>query len=185
MTTWFTSDTHYGHANIIRYCNRPFKSVDEMDEVLIQNYNSVVQPSDTVYHLGDVGFMQVNRLQSIIRRLNGQKILLYGNHDKVIKGARGAFLSLFGSIHDYLEINLNGTKIVMCHYPLLTWNQSGRGSIMLHGHAHGNSNYGHIKNGKILDVGVDVHGYTPISEHQVFKLMESRQPEDYGRGREI
>lgn len=180
---WVTSDTHYGHSNIIRYCNRPYKDVEEMNQALITNYNSVVRPEDTVYHLGDFGFMQVDKLKKILSRLNGNKILLYGNHDKVIRGAKGAFTESFNFIKDYLEINVDGQKIVMCHYPLLTWNGSGRGSIMLHGHAHGNTNYGHLKNAKILDVGVDCHNYFPISLEEIFRKMEKRESEDYGRNR--
>jgi len=182
--TWFTSDTHYFHGNIIKYCNRPFSNVEEMNEALITNYNSVVKPKDTIYHLGDFGFAHIDKIKYIASRLNGNKILLYGNHDKVIRNApKGTFDSSFNFIRDYLEINVNGQKIILCHYPMLTWNASGRGSIMLHGHAHGKTNYGHIKNGKILDVGVDVHNYFPISFDDVMKIMEKRVSEDYGRAR--
>lgn len=180
---FFTSDTHYGHANIIKYCQRPFKDVEEMNEALITNYNSVVRPEDTVFHLGDFAFMQVDKAKYIASRLNGNKHLLYGNHDKVIRGARGAFESSFNFIRDYHEITVEGVKIVMCHYPMLSWHGSGRGSIMLHGHAHGNTNYGHLKDAKILDVGVDCHNYFPISADEVFRKMEKRVAEDYGRNR--
>jgi len=181
---WFTSDTHYGHANIIKYCNRPFKDVEEMNQALITNYNSVVRPEDTVYHLGDFAFMPVDKVLSILSRLNGNKFLMFGNHDKVIRGAVGAFKPKFHTISDYMEINVDGTKIVMCHYPMLTWNGSGRGSIMLHGHAHGNTNYGHLKDAKILDVGVDCHNYFPLSADDMFRIMSKKIAEDYGRNRE-
>jgi calcineurin-like phosphoesterase family protein len=181
---FFTSDTHFGHGNIIKYCNRPFKDVDEMNQALITNWNSVVQPNDIVYHLGDVGFTQPDKLRWILNRLNGSKILLLGNHDKQLARERSTgFGDAFQSIHDYLEININGNKIILSHYPMLTWNGSGHGSIMLHGHAHGNTNYGHLSKAKILDVGVDVHNYFPMSSDSVLLLMSKRIAEDYGRDR--
>ncbi len=176
---WFTSDQHYGHSNIIRFCNRPFNDVHEMNESLIKNHNSVVKTDDIVYYLGDFGFMDVDKLKNILVRLNGQKILIYGNHDKVIKGAVGAFKSLFLHMTDYLEINVYGNKIILCHYPMLSWNGSGRGSIMLHGHSHGTSEYGNLKNSKILDVGVDCHNYAPISAKEIFSKMSKRMSEDF------
>lgn len=180
---WFTSDTHFGHGNVIKYCNRPYRTSDEMDRSLIDNWNSVVQPQDIVYHLGDVGFMQEPQLINILQRLNGNKILIMGNHDKVIKRSKAAFYKCFGSIHDYYDLSHDGQKYVLSHYPMLSWNGSGRGSIMLHGHSHGTTNYGHLKTGKILDVGVDCHNYTPIDIPTVLRLMSSRVSEDFGRDR--
>lgn len=184
MSIFFTSDTHLGHTNIIKYCNRPFANVDVMNEALITQWNSVVRPGDLVYHLGDVAFTQPDKLKHWLGRLNGRKILLLGNHDKLLKNERNTgFGQAFDLITDYLEINYNRTKFVLCHYPMLSWHGSGHGSIMLHGHAHGNTNYGHMKNAKILDVGVDCHNFTPIHIDAVFKLMDKRQAEDYGRNR--
>jgi calcineurin-like phosphoesterase family protein len=180
---WFTSDQHFGHDNIIKYCNRPFSSVDEMNRILIQNYNSVVNFDDTVYFIGDVGFMQVDQLLAILSRLNGNKILIFGNHDKVIRGAYGAFSKVFGSMHEYLEVKADKQKFILCHYPMLSWNGSGRGNIMLHGHCHGTANYGHIKDMKILDVGVDCHNYFPVSQDDVLRTMNKRKLEDFGRER--
>ncbi len=114
---WFTSDTHYYHSNIIKYCNRPYKDVEEMNEALIRNFNAVVRPEDTVYHLGDFGFSHVDKLKYILSRLNGNKVLIYGNHDKVIRGASGAFQSSFNFIKDYLEISVNLTPSSVTHLP--------------------------------------------------------------------
>ncbi|MCB0512609.1 MAG: metallophosphoesterase, partial [Bacteroidetes bacterium] len=90
---WFTSDTHFFHENIIKYCNRPFSSAEEMNEVLIDNWNSVVKPGDIVYHLGDVTMGQKSHGQfsSLWTRLNGRKRLVVGNHDDVKYLASGAF----------------------------------------------------------------------------------------------
>ena len=79
MEMFFTGDHHFGHANIIKYCNRPFNSVEEMDEMLIDEWNYVVNPDDIVYHLGDIAF-SMNELDKIIRRLNGTIYIIPGNH---------------------------------------------------------------------------------------------------------
>lgn len=81
MKTFVISDTHFNHANIIKYCNRPFKNTTQMNEHIIKQWNSVVTADDIVYHLGDVGFTNKEQLESLINRLNGSKILLIGNHD--------------------------------------------------------------------------------------------------------
>jgi calcineurin-like phosphoesterase family protein len=182
---WFTSDHHFGHENIIKYCNRPFVSVDEMNRAMIVNYNSVVAYNDVVYFVGDVGFMQEDVLVTILSRLNGMKILIYGNHDKVIRKAKDKFDRCFASMHEYLEVSLDRQKFILCHYPMLSWNGSGRGNIMLHGHAHGNTNYGHIKDMKIMDVGVDCHNYFPISADDVMRMMAKKKSEDFGRDRDV
>lgn len=78
---YFIADTHFNHPNIIKYCNRPFKNTYEMNEYIIQKWNSVVKKDDTVYHLGDVGFGSLQEVKSLVERLNGTKILLKGNHD--------------------------------------------------------------------------------------------------------
>ena len=80
--TFFTSDTHFGHANIIRLCNRPFKDVEEMNEKLVENWNRVVPEDGTVFHLGDFAFGGSGLWNSVIPRLNGQIYLIIGNHDR-------------------------------------------------------------------------------------------------------
>ena len=78
---YFIADTHFNHANIIKYCNRPFKNTDEMNEYIIKRWNSIVKETDTVYHLGDVGFGKFEEVKKLVGNLNGRKILLRGNHD--------------------------------------------------------------------------------------------------------
>lgn len=175
MTVWFTSDTHYGHANIIKYCNRPWSTVSEMDEGMIRNYNSVVQPGDTVYHLGDVGFHRdFNDMVKIIQRLNGNKILIMGNHDKKM---HPSVKRCFASCHPYLEIDVDDVdvgrqKIILFHYAARVWNKSHRGSWQLYGHSHGS--LPDDPNALAFDVGVDCHGYTPISYSQVKARMAKK-----------
>lgn len=171
MNYFFTSDTHFGHANIIKYSNRPFKNTEHMNEMLITNWNSVVKPSDTVFHLGDLGFTDEDVLIKIVERLNGQKFFLYGNHDKTVKRSK-KLQSLFVKVCDYYELYVEDATvisgrqfIVMSHYAMLQWNKSHHGAMMLHGHDHGTLEYPF--NGRIMDVGTDPQKYFPISYEQV------------------
>lgn len=147
-----------------------------MDEAIIENWNSRVRPDDVIYHLGDVFFTGVERAIEVLNRLNGQKFLILGNHDKVIKQsieAQSLLQSLFTSISDYREITVEGQAIVLSHYPMMTWNKSSRGSWMLHGHCHGNLKYPF--EAKIHDVGVDPNGYFPISFQEIQKIMSNKK----------
>lgn len=180
MTLFFTADTHFGHwstpdRNIIKYCNRPFDRISEMDMALIENWNSVVGPKDTIYHLGDFSFyrdMKIN--DAILDSLNGKKILIVGNHDrdKIQKNSH------WSAVHQYLELKDKraGTWLVMFHYPLASWNGSYHGSWDLHGHTHGNHPAGNWADGKpklSLDVGVDTHEFTPWNFEQIRDHMKS------------
>ena len=132
MKKFYIADLHFGHKNIIRYDNRPFTSVKEMDDTLIKNWNSVVSSDDTVYILGDLGWYNNDRLTAIMYSLNGHKILIKGNHDSMSTNLYMAF----DKVVDYLEINDNGTKVVMSHYPMPFWNGQFRDSVHLYGHVH-------------------------------------------------
>lgn len=184
---WFISDTHFGHANVIKYCDRPFSSADEMDEAIVTNWNSVVRKGDLVYHLGDVCFLKPDRARSLLDRLSGQIFLVKGNHDReqVLK----ACASRFVWVRDYHELTVSASrgpfltigdqKIVLCHFPFMTWNKSHRGSWHLHGHCHGNlpDDPGALR----IDVGVDCHGFMPVSLDRVRELMSLKtfEPVDH------
>lgn len=171
MNIFFTSDTHFGHANIIKYCNRPFNSVEEMDERLIDNWNSVVNKNDTIYHLGDVSF-NFKKFVNIVSRLNGNKILIRGNHDEYMKPIHENY---FDRVFSYKEIKFNQRKIVLFHYPISDWNGKFHGSVHLHGHTHGNqishgTDIGVIENR--IDIGVDCFNYTPVNIEEIMKLIK-------------
>ncbi len=175
MTVWFTSDTHYYHANIIRYSKRPYKDVDEMNNMLIANFNSKVQPGDTVYHLGDFGFADQQKLKNVVQRLNGDKHLILGNHDR-FKEALGMG---WGSVNQYRRIKVDDPDakggvqlIVLLHYAMRVWDQSHRGSWQLYGHSHGT--LPDDPNLLSMDVGVDPCGYFPISYEEVKKKMKRK-----------
>jgi len=169
---FFTSDTHYFHKNIIKYSNRPFEDVQEMNQALIDNWNKVVTPKDQVWHLGDFSFGNYEQTKNVLRQLNGHKNFIWGNHDQVFEKDT-SLLGAFDSVQHYKELRWNGQKIVLCHYPILSWNGAHRGSWMLHGHCHTSVDYLNIKTIR-LDVGVDGHNYTPISFEEVNKIMKNK-----------
>ena len=167
MTTWFTSDLHLGHANIIKHCNRPFVDLYTMDTNLIKNWNKKVNPDDTVLCLGDLTLStHVNTVNNYINSLNGFIILVKGNHDKWVKKYTP---SSKVTVVEYYEATFNNQLYVMSHYPFQTWNRSYRGSIHLHGHCHGK--LGVVSAPNRLDVGVDCHDYTPIDLKDIRKLL--------------
>lgn len=173
---WFSSDLHFGHANIIKYCSRPYASVEEMDEALVANWNAVVAPEDRVILLGDIFFCQADRAKQIMRRLHGRKELVLGNHDKMIRNQKPV-QDTFSQIHpDLYQETLDGILVVMSHYPLLTWNRAHRGSFMLHGHSHGKIAFDPAY--RRLDVGVDPNGYAPISWDSIKAKLEAVVPND-------
>jgi len=171
---WFSSDLHLGHSNIIKHCNRPFKDVDEMDQTLIDNWNSRIGDRDRVYLLGDFTFKNVKGAQEYLDQLNGTIHFIKGNHDtKYSSLSPSSKLVLLGEYH---ELRYNKRKYVLCHYPFESWNGSYRGSIHLHGHCHGSLGVADAPDGFSgpgrLDVGVDCHNFYPISLEQVHEYLE-------------
>lgn len=171
----------FGHFNIIKYSNRPFKDVEQMNNALIDNWNSVVKQGDRVYLLGDVCFMHHEDAKKTLFRLNGQIFLIKGNHDKE------HFLSKchdrFVWVKDYFELTIGKQKIILSHYPFMTWNKSHHGSWHLHGHCHGS--LPDDPYALRIDVGVDCHGYKPVSFDEVSKLMSKKSfkaIDHHGRG---
>jgi len=183
---FFTSDTHFGHSNIIKYCNRPFADAGEMDRAIIANWNAVVKPLDEVYHLGDVAFTSPERAKHILSILNGYKILILGNHDR-----SGMKMKEWGfqEVHQSLQIELQGGIIAnLSHYPYRgsndafhkprfdTKNLNDDGRLLLNGHVHTSwkTKLGKFKN-HMINVGVDVWNYHPISEDQLLNFYKELQ----------
>ena len=160
-------------ANIIRLCNRPFVSVEEMNETIIANWNAVVFDDDDVYVGGDVCFKSAVEAVKFLKRLRGKKHLIVGNHDnKLLKDP--AFRKMFVEITDILEVNDNGTRIVISHYPLCEWNGFFRGTLHFYGHIHNNTEnatYGIMKNiSNAYNIGADILGFTPRTLEQVIEM---------------
>lgn len=161
---FFTADEHYGHKNIIRYCNRPFSSVDVMDKVLIDRHNTVVGWNDIVIHAGDFTLQNTEAALKIIAKLNGVHIFLKGSHDYWLTSM--AHLH-FGHIW---EKRIKDLYVVVCHYPMRSWPRSFHGSFNLHGHCHGRMEP--LKNQ--LDIGVDNCDYYPLSLEQAIRDIKRR-----------
>ena len=183
---FFTSDTHFFHKNIIDYSNRPWNTIEQMNEGIIDNWNNVVGEKDIVYHLGDVamgGSKRAEELSSILFKLNGTIRLVRGNHDDYVLNS--PCIERFDWVKDYHELKYTSPsygkrKFVLMHYPLLTWNSSNRKtkeglpySIQLHGHCHGGVNSLNNQTTR-MDVGVDPNEYQPLSIESIIKLMNCR-----------
>lgn len=158
MAIYFTSDTHFGHKNIIKYCSRPFTDTKEMDEVMVARWNKNVGVDDEVYHLGDFA---LHPMPEIRKRLSGKIYLIRGNHDPEVNYG-------FEWIKDYAEIKVHDQKIVLFHYGLRTWHHDLRGVWHLYGHSHGQL----PAYGKSLDIGVDSWHFTPVSFWELKKRMD-------------
>lgn len=163
---YFTSDLHFYHKNIIKYSPafRNYENAEEMNEKLIELWNSVVIPEDTVYNLGDLSMAaNTKKIIEVAKMFNGKHFLILGNHDHSIKKDKEKLMAMtkddgnkmFEDIRDYKFLTFPGIQIVLSHYPMVAWEGMQQGSIMLHGHLH---DYISEVKGKILNVGFDLHG---------------------------
>lgn len=161
---YYTSDTHFGHQSIIKFCNRPFATADEMDEELIRRWNERVRPEDEVYHLGDFAFRNAKHADTYLSRLNGTKHLIWGNHDTPqVKNNRR-----WASSRMYAEVADQGRVVVLFHYPINgSWNKSFHGSFHLYGHVHGTV----PGVGRSTDAGVDCCDFYPMTLDELIVKM--------------
>ena len=162
---WFTADQHLSHESIIGYCNRPFKSIEDMNSTLIDNWNKVVQPSDAVYLLGDFAWRH-HELHAA--KLNGNIYLIRGNHDY----RSDTFYRTkckFRSVTKRSDVSIEGEHMVLDHYSLRVWNRSHYNAWNLYAHSHGKL----PPIGKAYDVGVDNNNYTPVSFNRIKEIMDS------------
>lgn len=157
MQVFFTGCTHFGHANIIKLADRPFQSVEEMDEEMIRRWNAVVHPGDVVHHLGDFAWKDP---QKYLSRLNGTVFKMWGNHDP-----RG-----WG--REYAELEGFGRKIVLMHFPLEEWNGWYRNALHLHCHTHSKAL---VSAPRRFNVGVDATGFAPISVDEITTHPNARE----------
>lgn len=167
---WITSDTHFGHEGILDFINyegdsvRPeFSDVFEMDEILIQNWNKVVKPNDKIYHLGDIGFSSWERCETILKRLNGKKRLILGNHDKNYDLRN--LLKYFEKIQTSWRPS---REIIFSHHPLHIGKDDPKLKLNVHGHVHRLRNQ---LSEAHLNVSTEMTDYTPIHIEEVFKKI--------------
>lgn len=178
----FTSDLHFGHKNIIRFCNRPWKTTEEMDEGLIQNWNSMVKEDDIVFDLGDFAFATNGRWKDILSRLNGKHYLILGNHD-VTRWPGDKIMSLFERVENQMIVKIDDRFVYLNHYPYLCYGGSWRGPKnavwQLFGHIHSGPNSSGADSDRLVnmfpyqyDVGVDNNNYTPVSWERIKEIIE-------------
>jgi calcineurin-like phosphoesterase family protein len=175
---WFTSDTHFGHANIIKYCKRPFGTAQHMDKTMIANWNSVVQPDHMIFHLGDFAFKEPYRIETILKQLNGRIHMINGNHDKNFDQDCVKLVERYWG--DRVELKVDDPEIdeehrqviVLDHFPLESWHHAYHGAWHLHGHCHGTlpSSSRQAR----WDMGVDIHNFTPVSYREVKTHMTQK-----------
>lgn len=173
---YYIADTHFGHKNIIKMCNRPFSNIEEMNREIIDRWNKKVKGNDTVYVLGDM-FFRCSDPEPILKRLKGKKRLLVGNHDGSWMTKLEA-MNYFVSIDTMLETSVDNHGVTMCHYPMLTWRHKLR-TYMIHGHIHNDtsSDYWPLirDRERVLNAGDDINGFEPVTleelieNNQVFK----------------
>ena len=168
MSVYFTADNHFGHPGARSLYRRPFTSVAEMDQAVIDRWNSVVQPEDEIWHLGDFAVRQSSeRVDSLLGMLHGSKHLVAGNNDdEAVTGCEG-----WQSLQHYVELLIDGIRLVLCHYPFRTWRDMTHGAINLHGHSHGRLK----PMPRQRDVGVDAWGFRPVTLEQVLDKAKSRR----------
>lgn len=189
MARFFTSDTHFGHERIISLCNRPFDSVDEMNEVMIERWNAVVKPTDVVIHFGDVALGQIVNSLPLVGRLNGTKSLIPGNHDRIFSGEKQAKRDRFMADYEWVfngcimpeisRFRINNQAVLGCHFPY-TGDSHGEdrhrdkrpideGLPLIHGHIHNERKI----DGRMFNVGVDVNDFRPVAEDEIVDWLNS------------
>jgi calcineurin-like phosphoesterase family protein len=165
--TWFTADTHFGHARILEYCKRPFKDEHEMEEVILERFNQVLHKGDLLYHLGDVSW-STYPLERFFHKLNTKAVhLILGNHDRLKSSEYSKFCQWVGT---YKHIIVNKTSLELFHYPMRSWNGKGHGAFQLYGHCHGNL----PGIDKQLDVGVDTHEFYPYEFEEIYQILKDK-----------
>ena len=183
---FFTSDSHYGHSNIIWMCKRPYTNVEEMNRKLIENWNNVVKPDDLVFHLGDFAFGGQPLWRSIREQLNGNIILINGNHDD--RNLKNGCKVLFDGVYDQVKFYIENRCIYLNHYPFLCYGGSYRSEedavFQLFGHVHSGPNSTGLDNDRLkmlfpyqYDVGVDNNNYTPVSWEQIKEIIHEQTTE--------
>lgn len=187
MDTWFVSDTHFDHYKIIEYCNRPFKSNTEMTHTLIDNWNSCVKEHDLVYHLGDFGFASKYEISDILSRLNGQIVLILGNHDKGITWMREAG---FGVVvpKSGMKILLGKHVVQLSHFPysepvhfenrqpthkdrFRSIRPEDEGNWLIHGHVH--QKWRFRQEQRMINVSVDVWDFKPVHANCLIEYIDN------------
>ena len=192
MTTFFTSDTHFGHARIIELSDRPFSDVDHMNTEIVRRWNEIVTPDDTVFHLGDVALGPIDQSLAVVGRLNGFKVLVNGNHDRPFmtrgKPRFGEWMDKYREVFDVVLMDQmfvtlsNGTEVVLSHFPFtgdhtpedrhVDERPEDEGMPLIHGHTHATDRLTFsVKGTPQVHVGMDAWDFRPVSESEILSLL--------------
>ena len=168
---FFSSDWHLGHRNVLQYDSRPFNNIDDHDRLIIDNWNyRLINTGNIGFLLGDFALTNERKLDEYAAQIAGTVYYVQGNHDhkKDLK-ILGRYFEILAPLQ---EVEINGQLIVLCHYCMMVWNKSHRGSWHLFGHSHGN--LGDL-DGKRIDVGINNWNYTPVELDLITKVMGSKK----------
>lgn len=166
---WFTADLHLNHTNILHYCKRPFKNVQNMDAIITENFVNTLKKGDILYILGDLTFKRehAKKFLQIMKNIGVEIHFIIGNHDKD-GGTLDIIREYCDTVQNIKEIQIKGNHITLCHYPMRSWNKSFHGAWQLYGHVHGKLKLGT----KQYDVGVDCNKFKPVSYTWLKKMMK-------------
>lgn len=177
---YFTADLHFGHKNVLKYDNRPFQTIEEMDAEIIRRWNNKVKPEDTVYILGDISWYKPDKTIELINQLNGTLYLVKGNHDRISPQLRKCFKGVF----EYgTEIKVDGQFVVLSHYPIPYFNRRFHGAYMLYGHVHNSPEWESTKRFKkeieatgvpcnMYNVGCMIWDYKPVTLQEIIEKSD-------------
>lgn len=187
---FFTSDWHINHQNVMAYCNRPFKDLQEMEETLIANWNNVVQDNDRVYVLGDFSLNTKHAIR-LAPLLKGEKTLIMGNHDGPFKGKkkdkiREQYIDAgwYDCVYEYRNLVIGNHHVDLSHFPYapkqedkynndvryLNYRLPNSNKTLLHGHSHNR----YLKNNNMIDVGID-NDFQLLSQDRIIQLIEDER----------
>ena len=182
---YFIGDLHVSHYNSIRFDSRPWDNIEDMDTGLIERWNNQVKPEDTVYILGDLSWRDNQGTVELLKQLNGEKVLIVGNHDKFVRDPVAR--KYFKEITPYKEILYDGTWVILCHYPIMCWKNRMRNTIHLYAHVHNTETYDLVKEYKqkqlsnnvpcrMFNVGcmMPYMNYTPQTLNTILEYCEEK-----------
>lgn len=170
MNKWFTTDWHLGHYNIMKYCNRPFDTTEEMDSTIISNFNDTVHAGDVVYYLGDFSFANIDEYFARLRQ-DITMFFIVGNHDKKIREIQKQ--RIIQGVYHLRDIKIEDQPITLCHYPMMSFNKSHYNAWQLYGHHHTDTNSSIP--GKRFNVAIDLHSGKPLSLSEIKAEMDKRE----------
>lgn len=167
---YYIADLHFGHRNILTLCNRPFQTAEQMNQVLIENWNKTVNDLDEVYIVGDL-FYRSTQVEPILKQLKGKKYLIVGNHDTQWM-TEELIDKYFAGVYQWLETTDQHQRVFLAHYPMLSYPKQST-TYMIHGHIHTDTLLDYwpvlVKRERVLNAGVDINNFHPVPLNELIK----------------